>query len=156
MPKVSKRPDGFQSSDDNMNAAPISSRVRPTSILIFALAAVLILMIFAVSWAPDSRVTTLRWVPGWIADLADRDPNNRTAIPFIPLAFLLVRGFKGYKPNGSLAWPLMISGLCLGLSEFGQKFIPHRTADVRDLLWGGIGILIGTAMAWISSHWRRS
>ena len=93
-------------------------------------------------------MTALGWVPTWLAALADRDPNLRTAVPFIPLAFLLMQGFawRGWK------WPalgsVLVSGVCLGLSELGQVFLPFRTADVADLLWGGAGILVGVGIAW--------
>ena len=116
---------------------------------LWAMALLLVLLILAASWTPDSRMTALRWVPGWLAEWADRDPNHRTAIPFIPLAFLLMRGFawRGLK------WPalgsVLVCGVCLGLSELGQVFLPSRTADVRDLLWGGAGIAVGMMLAWL-------
>ena len=120
------------------------------------LSGVLVALILGASWATDSRMTALRWVPGWMADWADRDPNIRTAIPFIPLAFLLVQGFawRGYR--WPLGWSVMLCCVCLGLSELGQVFLPHRTADMVDLMWGGIGILVGAVLAWGMSHWIRT
>ena len=100
-------------------------------------------------------MTQLRWLPRWVGDLADRDPNFRTAIPFIPLAFLLVHGFGWCGVKASIAISIMICGLCLGASEFGQSYLPHRTADTTDLMWGSIGILIGTGIAWGMCHWRK-
>lgn len=64
------------------------------AIAFFVLAGVLMGLIVLASSAADSRMTALRWVPGWMADWADSDPNIRTAIPFIPLAFSLVLGFS--------------------------------------------------------------
>ncbi len=130
---------------------PIAALGHPRErrgIVLLILAAGLVVLVTAASWAPDSRMTELRWLPEWIARLADRDPNIRTAVPFIPLAFLLVRGFvrRGWK------WPVMgavlVCGVCLGLSELGQVFLQSRTADVADLLWGGAGILLGVVAAW--------
>ncbi|MCF7676100.1 MAG: VanZ family protein [Akkermansiaceae bacterium] len=121
--------------------------------ILFALSGAFIVMIMAASWAPDSQMTKLRWIPGWAARLADRDPNIRTAIPFIPLAFLLVRGFVWRGVKWPLGWAVLVSGVCLGLSELGQRFLPHRTADVNDLMWGGAGIALGTVLAWGRKRW---
>jgi VanZ family protein len=118
------------------------------------MALLLILLILAASWSPDSRMTALLWVPGWLAALADRDPNFRTALPFIPLAFLLAWGFawRGWK------WPVMgsmlVSGACLGAAELGQLFLPARTADVADLMWGAAGIAVGLVLACVA-RWQR-
>ena len=109
--------------------------------VLLILSGILVVLVAAASWVPSSRMTELRWVPEWIARWADRDPNIRTAVPFIPLAFLLVRGFA----RCGLKWPvvgsLLVSGVSLGLAELGQVLLPSRTADVADLMWGGAGIL---------------
>ena len=131
-------------------------RLNLVSSAFFALAVVLLSLIVVASWASDSRMTALRWVPGWIAAFADRDPNIRTAVPFIPLEFLLAQGMASRGVGRPLAWSMAGCVVCLGLSEFGQRFVPHRTADVKDLMWGGAGILIGAGMAWVSGLWRRS
>ena len=122
----------------------------------FVLAGVLMGLIVLASWAADSRMTALRWVPGWMADWADSDPNIRTAIPFIPLAFSLVLGFSWRRFKWPVLWAVMVSGTCLSLSEFGQMFLPQRTADVRDLMWGGIGIAVGAVAAQVALHRRGS
>ncbi len=93
-------------------------------------------------------MTELRWVPRWLAAWADRDPNLRTAIPFVPLAFLLVLGSAGMGCKRPLRLALTVGGACLAISEFGQLFLPHRSADVKDLMWGGLGILLGAGIAW--------
>ncbi len=117
---------------------------------LWAMALLLILLILVASWSADSRMAALRWVPDWAAEWADRDPNIRTAIPFIPLAFLLTWGFawRGSK------WPgvgsLLVCGACLALAELGQAFLPTRTADVADLMWGGAGIAAGLVLAWVA------
>jgi hypothetical protein len=41
----------------------------------------------------------------------------------------------------------LLCGACLGLAEFGQIFLPNRTADGADLLRGCAGIAAGLAMA---------
>jgi glycopeptide antibiotics resistance protein len=113
----------------------------------FALAGVFVILIMAASWAPESQMTKLSWIPGWIANLADREPNIRTAIPFIPLAFLLFRGLSARRVKRPLIGALMTCTLLLFLAELGQNFLPHRTADVKDLMWGGVGIGLGIGLA---------
>ena len=122
-----------------------SAKWRAVACLVFA--GVVVVLIFAASWAPESQMTKLRWMPEWAARFADRDPNIRTAVPFIPLAFLLVLGFQGSKLKWPHVWAVTVGGLCLVLSELGQRFLPQRTADVKDLLWGGLGIVVGTVIA---------
>ena len=120
--------------------------------MLLTLSGVLIALILAVSRAPESQMTQLSWLPGWLANLADRDPNIRTAVPFVPLTFLLSLGLRKCRVKRALAWATMVSGLCLVLSELGQKFLPNRTVDVKDLMWGAAGIAVGTALAWASAR----
>ena len=122
--------------------------------LAFALAGVFVILIMAASWAAESQMAKLEWLPRWAGTLADRDPNIRTAVPFIPLSFLLVNGLWKLGICKALIWSLAVSATCLGLSEFGQVFLPHRTADVRDLMWGGCGILVGSALGVVSAKCR--
>jgi hypothetical protein len=109
-------------------------------------------LVLMVSWAPASQMSKLTWIPKWVGGLADRDPNFRTAVQFVPLAFFLFLGFSGTGLKWPLLWSVLVSGLCLGLSEFGQRFLPMRTADVKDLIWGTVGIAGGTLLAW---GWRK-
>ena len=129
------------------------SKWRPAMLL--TLSGVLIALILAVSRAPESQMTQLSWLPGWLANLADRDPNIRTAVPFVPLTFLLSLGLRKCRVKRALLWSVTVCGLCLVLSELGQRFIPHRTADVKDLLWGGGGIALGTALVWAAGAAER-
>jgi len=122
------------------------------SILLFVFSALLIFLILAVSWVPDSRMTELHWLPRWVAALADRDPNIRTAVPFIPVAFLLLLGFSWRGVKSPVLWSVGVCGVCVLLSESGQLFLPSRTADVRDLLWGMSGACVGVVSAWVSIH----
>ena len=115
--------------------------------LVLAMAGLLLALILLASWAPDSRMTELPWIPDWVAALADQDPNLRTAVPFTPLAFLLMVGFSVRECLWPRVWTLTLCGACLGLSELGQVFLPGRTADGWDLLWGGVGSAVGTSLA---------
>lgn len=141
-----------------MEQPPQVPEARPGTkwpgIIVLSLSAVLVALILAASWSADSRMTTLRWLPGWAAQWADRDPNFRTAIPFIPLAFLLLRGFAWRGWKSPLLGAALVCGGCLGLSELGQVFLPARTADVADLLWGAAGIASGLFLA-SALRWKK-
>lgn len=117
-----------------------------------ALSAVLVVLILAASWAPDSKMTELRWLPRWITALADRGPNIRTAAPFIPLAFLLVHGLacSGFKRPKT--WALGLCLACVILAESGQLFLPGRHCDGWDVLWGGVGAILGIGIAWMGQQ----
>ena len=129
-------------------STPGKSPSKLRAAMVLTLAGVLMGLIMAASWTPESQMTKLSWVPKWVAILADRAPNLRTAVPFVPLAFLLVLGFTDQNIRWPVTGAVLTSGTCLLLSEFGQRFLPHRTADVKDLMWGGVGIVIGTSLAW--------
>ena len=152
----------FFKSNSRVHETKDAGYSKGRALVFLALSVLLIGLILAASWASDSRMTELRWVPRWLAMLADREPNSRTAIPFIPLAFLLAHGFAMlFRPARSsarrgLRWGLLgsviVCGFSLSLSEFGQIFIPGRTADLMDLLWGSFGIVVGIGIAWGTSH----
>ncbi|MBK1856545.1 VanZ family protein [Verrucomicrobiaceae bacterium 5K15] len=114
-----------------------------------------VLLIVLASWAPHSQMSKLAWMPGWIAKLADREPNIRTAVPFMPLAGLLFMALSTIQIQRPLRITLTICGFILCVTEFGQAFLPQRTVDWKDLLWGTVGILLGTAGAKILIYWRK-
>lgn len=144
-------------SDFDLKNAPERSRMSKSfGLVILGLAVVMLGLVLVVSWAPESQMTKLHWLPRWVAALADHDPNIRTAVPFIPVALLLVLGFSWSGFKWPMLWSVMVSGACLSLSEFGQMFLPQRTADVRDLMWGGIGIAVGAVAAQVALHRRGS
>lgn len=123
--------------------------------LLLALASFVMLLIVLASWASDSEMSKLAWMPGWIAKLADSEPNIRTAVPFMPLAGLLCMALFSIQIQRPLRITLTICGFILCVTEFGQAFLPQRTVDWKDLLWGTVGVLLGTAGAKILIYWRK-
>jgi len=120
----------------------------------FAFSCLLVALILAASWAPESQMTKLGWVPKWAGMLADLSPNIRTAVPFIPLAFVLVLAFarRGFK--WAVAGSVLICCVCVAVSECGQVFLPNRTADLKDLMWGGVGTVMGAGFGWVWKYQR--
>lgn len=64
------------------------------------------------------------------------------------LAVLWVRGLQGQRRSLPLAFLLtMVYAL---LDEFHQSFVPGRTADPMDLVFDGVGALLGlTVWTWL-------
>ncbi len=135
---------------------PIQPKTHPKGCFfaLWAMAVLLIALILVASWSPDSRMAAQPWLPGWAAEWADRDPNIRTAIPFIPLAFLLTLGFAWQGCKWPVLGTVLVCGLCLGLAEVGQVYLPARTADAADLIWGAAGISAGLVLAWVM-RWKK-
>ena len=132
---------------DGMQAPAAKPSVSARAWGLLASAVLLMVLILAASWAADSRMTEQRWLPRWVAFLADRDPNIRTAVPFVLLAFLLAKGFSRCGFKRPLIGAMVVCLACVGVAEFGQAFLPGRTADVWDVLWGGAGCLMGMGAA---------
>jgi glycopeptide antibiotics resistance protein len=102
------------------------------------------------AWAPlrfvwrDLRVWQTEWlVPFWtyffsrsLDDLADVVGQ---ALNFVPLgALLAARSWRTSLPA------VVVIGLAAGaLLEFGQVFVPHRRADITDVLSAGAGAAAG-------------
>ena len=111
----------------------------------------LVMAIFAASWADDSKMSSLGWIPEDVAEWADRTPNFRTALPFSLLPFCLCQamGWLGIRMKHAIVASYSVSGLVLIAAEMGQIFIPSRTADWCDVGWGMAGVTVGTALGLI-------
>jgi VanZ family protein len=89
----------------------------------------------------------LSWIPEGLARWADENPNFRTSLPLLGLAFFLCLGFS----LGRIKWPITfgasISLLTLIIAESGQVFLPHRSCDWKDMVWGILGVILGIIFA---------
>jgi VanZ family protein len=69
---------------------------------------------------------------------------------------VLLYGVFGGLAVPVMGWLSIPAGVILGVTtEWGQKFIPHRTADLRDLLADMIGLVIGVLVAFIIERRRK-
>ena len=71
--------------------------------------------ILALSWAADSRMAMLPWIPGWLAGWADSGGAMqalRTAVPMVMAGILFT---LAWRVSGWRHWILGGIGLALGL-----------------------------------------
>jgi len=109
------------------------------SILIF----ILILIVLFFSWLKNPNFDQIAVIPSWLNNWSNLHGRIRTAVPFIPLGFIL----NTYRKK----WKLSISGLLLCLivvviAELGQYLIPTRYPDIFDVLFGILGALLGMSI----------
>lgn len=125
---------------------------RGRSWLIWIPALLLVALILGASWVPESQMVRQSWIPGWLGNWADRSPNLRTLVPFVPLAFLFYRGSLGCQVGHPVIWSVAASLICLTLAELGQFWLPGRTPDLADFGWGSLGIVLGLFFGWVLGH----
>ena len=103
----------------------------------------LIIVIFFFSWLKNPNFDHISVIPVWLNNWSNLHGRIRTAVPFIPLGFIL----NTYRKK----WKLSISGLLLCLivlviAELGQYLIPTRYPDIFDVLFGILGALLGMSI----------
>jgi glycopeptide antibiotics resistance protein len=106
--------------------------------LVFIL--LLIIVIFYFSWLKNPNFDHISVIPIWLNTWSNLHGRLRTAVPFIPLGFIL----NTYRTK----WKLSISGILICfmlvvIAELGQYFIPTRYLDIFDVLSGIFGSLLG-------------
>ncbi len=100
------------------------------------------------SWIPDPHLTHLGWLPGLIGNWADEYYNLRTAVPFFAIMFW-VYAYLRLTPTHARRQKILppLAFLLPVFAEYGQMFLPERSADWRDVLWGWLGLAAGYASA---------
>jgi len=87
---------------------------------------------------PSAAMTTVRWLPRFIAVWADHHGRfcNFPAYAMLAVPFLMVT-------TNTLRRACVVALLVVfvALLELVQLWIPTRVADLRDIFWGGAGIL---------------
>ena len=103
-------------------------------------ASAIIIIILYLSWLRNPNFDQLSVIPNWLNRWSNLHGQLRTAVPFIPLGFLL----NTYKKK----WYISLTGLLICLivviiAELGQFFIPTRYPDIIDVFFGVLGALLG-------------
>lgn len=95
-------------------------------------------------------MTELRFIPQWLGEWADRNPNFRNFPVFAAFAFLLFFVFTRYLPPviRNSCWRRALSAFIVTstigvLLELAQILIPSRVADWHDVVWTSLGALAG-------------
>jgi hypothetical protein len=139
-------------------------------VLDYSLTLALLAAIFVCSLAPSPNMREMAWIPGWIGEWADRNPNFRNFPVFAALSAVLFLVFntshavaasrEGGFVFGSLslntancklktALRAAVCASALGaLLEVAQLlFLSNRHFDWADIGWMSSGALVGAALA---------
>jgi hypothetical protein len=90
----------------------------------------------------DSLVALTGRFTGGVSELAVEAPSN--VLLFVPLGFLLARGFPSWP--GPAVWALCILG-SVGVEAIQAGFLPGRVPSVLDVAMNGSGAVIGVLLA---------
>lgn len=107
--------------------------------IVNALTLLLVLAIFYFSWVPSPDLRTTGLLPQWLALWTERNHNLRTAVPFFALGFCAVY----WKKRPSTEILLLLCFALVLLAESGQRYLPGRHFDIRDIGWGMVGGVLG-------------
>ncbi|MEX0331316.1 MAG: hypothetical protein AB3N64_07845 [Puniceicoccaceae bacterium] len=98
----------------------------------------------------SSRMSEIIWIPDWLGQWADQNPDLRTSVPFFLLSVICpvaVGAGKQQSTAGLNARWLIASyafiAVLLVTSECSQYFIHTRFLSVNDILWGFCGLAAG-------------
>jgi VanZ family protein len=120
-----------------------------TSLLVVVAALLAAILICAL--APSSYMTELPFIPQWLGEWADKNPNFRNFPVFAALSALLFFVVTFYQRLVTRygRWRIALgvfaaTGLLGIVLEVAQILIPGRVADWHDVLWASLGALAGT------------
>ncbi|MDQ6755979.1 MAG: VanZ family protein [Bacteroidota bacterium] len=122
------------------------------TIVYFALIGIVIYIIFYLSWKPQPQISSVWFIPQWLGAWADAKNNDtiRTAVPFLFLG-IASGACLLYSRLSAIYW--IIFAICCifiaFIAETGQLFLPHRSFDFKDILWGAAGSTAGLAITFI-------
>jgi glycopeptide antibiotics resistance protein len=109
--------------------------------------------IFYYSWLPDARLANETYLPYWIRNWSNTYFNLRTAIPFLPLGFLLeayatipTRFFSVKSDSPFRIRTTLIAIVVIGLAEGGQFFVLNRHPDSSDIAFALMGSTCGSVL----------
>jgi glycopeptide antibiotics resistance protein len=123
----------------------------------FFLSTLSLLLLAAIVWvtlASLPQMTTVPWIPNWLAKWADSEPTFRNFPPYA-IATLLstLTALAWIRPRTRRQGLLVILGmLCLwtllgtGL-ECAQLRLPYRKFDLLDITWSVVGALAGSVLS---------
>lgn len=127
-----------------MNKFLNTNKTKLTVLVLFAFG---IFSILFLSWKADPNLKELLFIPDWLSNWTDqmRNSRRRTAVPFIGLGLLAALYIIYIERTAMVFWfsTWLILVMIACLAEAGQYFLPARSVDIKDIIWGGIGAGIG-------------
>ncbi len=133
-------------------ADSVVAKTLPIGLLALTLALLAAILICAL--APSSYMTELPFIPQWLGEWADRNPNFRNMPVFAVFAALLFFVFRFFRlPTANRILPTALrAAVCasaLGiLLEVAQLlFLSTRHFDWADIGWSTTGAFVGAAVA---------
>lgn len=123
-------------------------------LLIVAGGVVTTFLVFYFSWLPNPDVGDVLPARGWISQWVNANGNSRTAVPFIFLGGLgeLSLINQKNKPRRR-AWLMLYVIGVVTVAEVGQLWLPRRNFDLWDIVYGGLGAIVG--MFLVNSGFRK-
>ena len=92
----------------------------------------------------DALVALVGRFTGGVSELAVEAPSN--VLLFVPLGFLLARGFPALP--GPAVWALCVLG-SVGVEAIQAGFLPGRVPSLLDVAMNGLGAAIGVLLAYL-------
>lgn len=89
----------------------------------------------------DALVALVGRFTGGVSELAVEAPSN--VLLFVPLGFLLARGFPAVP--GPVVWALCVLG-SVGVEAVQAGFLPGRVPSLLDVAMNGLGAAIGVLL----------
>jgi hypothetical protein len=102
-------------------------------------------LVLYLSWRSSPAMAHVWFIPNSVAHWADKQENDtiRTAVPLVALGGQLAWQRRPWW-QWLVAWGLLFT--LVVLAEAGQHFEAHRSFDLGDIAWGGIGAAVGLAL----------
>lgn len=105
-----------------------------------------IILVCYLSWVSSPQMGSIGFLPGSLARWTDARENAtiRTGVPFLILGWLT--GTELSLKGGKLLWWViswLLFVVVVSVAEFGQLFLPYRSFDWKDILWGAVGAAAG-------------
>ena len=97
--------------------------------------------VFYFSWLPDPSFSNQTYMPTWLVMWSDEYGRLRTAIPFIAIGFIFQYLFKPSTYFTLLGF--LLSLLIVLIAEAIQFLLPNRHPDFFDVLYAGLGSVVG-------------
>ncbi|MES2545943.1 MAG: hypothetical protein V4548_13745 [Bacteroidota bacterium] len=119
--------------------------------------------IFYLSWLPNGHLGKETHLPTWLLNWSNTYFNLRTAIPFIPLGYLLeawasipTKIFVTKKSFPLRIKTTLIATVIICLAEGGQFFIANRNPDSLDIVFGIMGSSCGSIIHYCIKNLTKS